>query len=141
MTPRGPCHPDGVSPRALAATSLRQQAAELRLFPAPGFGAFRMWGRARGCGLRKRACNFPAPRSAGALAAGPAREATLHFQRAAVPPASGAESRPHPEDHFPRAARFNPATTPFIHSTLLRVFSSVPLHSMETTPSQPVSWR
>ena len=35
----------------------------------------------------------------------------------------------------------NPATTPFIHSTLFRVFSSVPLHSIETTPSQPLRCR
>jgi len=35
----------------------------------------------------------------------------------------------------------NPFTTPRIHSTLLRVFSSVPLHSMETTPSQPLRCR
>src|ERR1039458_8789630 len=31
----------------------------------------------------------------------------------------------------------SPFPTPRIHSTLLRVFSSVPLHSRETTPSQP----
>jgi len=37
---------------------------------------------------------------------------------------------PHRFAFFP-----NPFTTPFIHSTLLRVFSSVPLHSRETTPS------
>src|SRR5512136_1206993 len=34
-----------------------------------------------------------------------------------------------------------PFTTPFIHSTLRRVFSSVPLHSRDTTPSQPVRCR
>ena len=39
--------------------------------------------------------------------------------------------------HFFPLAFFNPFTTPRIHSTLFRVFSSVPLHSIDTTPSQP----
>src|SRR5208337_1895875 len=41
--------------------------------------------------------------------------------------------------HHASRFRFFPSsfTTPRIHSTLLRVFSSVPLHSIETTPPQP----
>lgn len=37
--------------------------------------------------------------------------------------------------------RFTPFTTPCIHSTLRRVFSSVPLHASDATPSQPVPCR